>query len=74
MGEDPFADEAVRENLPVAGEAWERRSSSARCGKLGCIYTRGLLDVKREFCGSGCRPSEGGRENQGERFRPTGVP
>ena len=50
MGEDPFADKAVRENLPVAGEAWERRSSSARCGKLACIYTRGLLDVKRDFC------------------------
>jgi len=46
MDEDPFADEVLRKNLPVAGEAWERRSSSARCGKLGCIYTRGLLDVK----------------------------
>ena len=50
MDEDPFADEVMRENLPVAGEAWERRASSARCGKLACIYTRGLPDVKREFC------------------------
>ena len=50
MDEDPFADEVLRKNFPVAGEAWERRSSSARCGKLGCIYTHGLLDVKRDFC------------------------
>jgi hypothetical protein len=53
MGEDPFADEAVRENFPVVGKAWKRRMSSAWCGKLACIYTRGLPDVKRDFCGSG---------------------
>jgi hypothetical protein len=53
MGKDPFADEAVGEYFSVVGKAWKRRASSARCGKLACIYTRGLLDVKRDFCGSG---------------------